>query len=63
MNRRAEIVDAAGPGGLGGTFAGNPMSCEAALAALDALAEEKLLDSAARCAGPGLARALAAGRS
>jgi 4-aminobutyrate aminotransferase/(S)-3-amino-2-methylpropionate transaminase len=32
---RAEIMDAAGPGGLGGTFAGNPLSCEAALAVLD----------------------------
>ena len=43
---RAEIMDTAGPGGLGGTFGGNPMSCEAALAALDALAEEKLLGRA-----------------
>jgi 4-aminobutyrate aminotransferase / (S)-3-amino-2-methylpropionate transaminase / 5-aminovalerate transaminase len=32
---RAEIMDAPGPGGLGGTFAGNPLSCEAALAVLD----------------------------
>jgi 4-aminobutyrate aminotransferase/(S)-3-amino-2-methylpropionate transaminase len=32
---RAEIMDAAAPGGLGGTFAGNPLSCEAALAVLD----------------------------
>jgi len=28
---RAEIMDAPGPGGLGGTFAGNPVSCAAAL--------------------------------
>ena len=32
---RAEIMDAPGPGGLGGTFAGNPAACEAALAVLD----------------------------
>jgi 4-aminobutyrate aminotransferase/(S)-3-amino-2-methylpropionate transaminase len=32
---RAEIMDAAGVGGLGGTFIGNPVSCAAALAALD----------------------------
>ncbi len=37
---RAEIMDAPGPGGLGGTFAGNPLSCEAALAVLD-LFEQK----------------------
>ncbi len=33
---RAEIMDAPGPGGLGGTFAGNPLSCAAANAVLDA---------------------------
>src|ERR1700719_3922220 len=32
---RSEIMDAPGPGGLGGTFAGNPLSCAAALATLD----------------------------
>ena len=32
---RAQIMDAPGPGALGGTFAGNPVSCEAALAVLD----------------------------
>jgi 4-aminobutyrate aminotransferase len=34
---RAEIVDAVPPGGLGGTFGGNPLSCAAANAILDAL--------------------------
>ena len=34
---RAEIVDAPGPGGLGGTFGGNPVACAAAIATLDAL--------------------------
>ena len=33
---RAEVMDAPGPGGLGGTFAGNPLSCAAANAVLDA---------------------------
>jgi 4-aminobutyrate aminotransferase/(S)-3-amino-2-methylpropionate transaminase len=32
---RAELMDAPGPGGLGGTFGGNPVSCAAALAVLD----------------------------
>jgi 4-aminobutyrate aminotransferase / (S)-3-amino-2-methylpropionate transaminase / 5-aminovalerate transaminase len=31
---RAEIMDAVSPGGLGGTFGGNPVSCSAALAAI-----------------------------
>ncbi|HEY6292480.1 MAG TPA: 4-aminobutyrate--2-oxoglutarate transaminase [Terriglobia bacterium] len=32
---RAEIMDAPGPGSVGGTFGGNPLACEAALAVLD----------------------------
>jgi 4-aminobutyrate aminotransferase / (S)-3-amino-2-methylpropionate transaminase / 5-aminovalerate transaminase len=32
---RAEVVDAVGPGGLGGTFGGNPIACAAAVAVLD----------------------------
>ena len=40
---RAEIMDAPGPGGLGGTFAGNPLSCAAANAVLDAFEREDLL--------------------
>jgi 4-aminobutyrate aminotransferase/(S)-3-amino-2-methylpropionate transaminase len=40
---RAEIMDAPGPGGLGGTFAGNPLSCAAALAVLDIFEREDLL--------------------
>ena len=36
---RAEVMDAVAPGGLGGTFGGNPLSCAAALAVLDAIAE------------------------
>ena len=36
---KAEVMDAVHPGGLGGTFGGNPVSCAAACAVLDALAE------------------------
>ncbi len=43
---RAEIMDAPGPGGLGGTFAGNPVSCAAALAVLDLFEKTNLLDRA-----------------
>jgi 4-aminobutyrate aminotransferase/(S)-3-amino-2-methylpropionate transaminase len=40
---RAEIMDAPGPGGLGGTFAGNPLACAAALAVFDIFEREDLL--------------------
>lgn len=43
---RAEIMDAPGPGGLGGTFAGNPVSCEAALAVLDLFEQNDLYSRA-----------------
>jgi 4-aminobutyrate aminotransferase/(S)-3-amino-2-methylpropionate transaminase len=43
---RAEIMDAPLPGGLGGTFAGNPLACAAALATLDAFAEDGILENA-----------------
>jgi len=39
---RAEIMDAPGVGQLGGTFAGNPAACEAALAVLDMIEREGL---------------------
>ncbi|HSY58041.1 MAG TPA: 4-aminobutyrate--2-oxoglutarate transaminase [Terriglobales bacterium] len=39
---RAEIMDAPGVGGLGGTFGGNPVSCAAALAAIEILTRENL---------------------
>jgi 4-aminobutyrate aminotransferase / (S)-3-amino-2-methylpropionate transaminase / 5-aminovalerate transaminase len=38
---RAELMDAVPPGGLGGTFGGNPLSCAAALAILGALEEAR----------------------
>ena len=40
---RAEIMDAAGVGGLGGTFGGNPLACAAALAALEIIEKQGLL--------------------
>jgi 4-aminobutyrate aminotransferase/(S)-3-amino-2-methylpropionate transaminase len=41
---RADIMDSAAPGGLGGTYAGNPLACAAALAVLDVIEEEGLLE-------------------
>ena len=43
---RAAIMDAPDPGGLGGTYAGSPIDCAAALAVLDVIAEEKLIERA-----------------
>jgi 4-aminobutyrate aminotransferase/(S)-3-amino-2-methylpropionate transaminase len=43
---RAKYMDAVEPGGLGGTYGGSPIGCAAALAVLDVMAEEKLLDRA-----------------
>jgi len=39
---KAEIMDAPAPGGLGGTYAGNPLAVAAAHAVIDVMAEEKL---------------------
>jgi 4-aminobutyrate aminotransferase/(S)-3-amino-2-methylpropionate transaminase len=44
---RAEIMDAPTPGGLGGTYSGNPLGCAAALAVLDIIEEEKLIERGA----------------
>ncbi|MFB2549988.1 4-aminobutyrate--2-oxoglutarate transaminase [Ensifer soli] len=43
---RAEIMDKIPAGGVGSTFAGNPLSCAAALAVLEVIAEEKLVERA-----------------
>ncbi len=40
---RAEIVDAVPPGGLGGTFGGNPLSCAAGVVVLDTVSDEAFL--------------------
>ena len=43
---RAEVMDAPGPGGLGGTYAGNPLAIAAAHAVLDVIDEEQLCERA-----------------
>ncbi|PFA22269.1 4-aminobutyrate--2-oxoglutarate transaminase [Bacillus cereus] len=43
---RAELMDAPGPGQLGGTFSGSPVACAAALAVLDVIEEEQLVERA-----------------
>ncbi len=43
---KAEIMDHTGPGALGGTFGGNPLACEAALAAIEAIENERLCERA-----------------
>src|SRR5262245_16590226 len=45
---RAEVMDKAYVGGLGGTYTGNPVSCAAALAAVEYIEREKLPERAAR---------------
>ena len=44
VSGKAEIMDAPRKGGLGGTYAGNPLGVAAALAVLDVMEEEKLLE-------------------
>ncbi len=44
---RADLMDAVGPGGLGGTYGGSPVACAAALAVLDVIEEEQLAERAA----------------
>ncbi|MBL8906181.1 MAG: 4-aminobutyrate--2-oxoglutarate transaminase [Rhizobiales bacterium] len=43
---RAKMMDAPDPGGLGGTYAGNPVACAAALGVFDAFEQDKLLEKA-----------------
>ncbi len=45
---RAEVMDAPDPGGLGGTYGGNPVACAAGLAVMDIMRDEKLPERAAR---------------
>ncbi|MEM6888431.1 MAG: 4-aminobutyrate--2-oxoglutarate transaminase [Pseudomonadota bacterium] len=40
---RSDVMDAMAPGGLGGTYGGNPVACAAALAAIEAIDSEGLL--------------------
>jgi 4-aminobutyrate aminotransferase/(S)-3-amino-2-methylpropionate transaminase len=43
---RSEIMDAPGPSAIGGTYVGNPVACAAAVAVLDVIEEEGLLERA-----------------
>lgn len=43
VSGRAELMDSPMPGALGGTYAGSPIACAAALAVLDVMEEEGLL--------------------
>jgi 4-aminobutyrate aminotransferase/(S)-3-amino-2-methylpropionate transaminase len=45
---RAEIMDAVHPGGLGGTFGGNPVACAAALGSIETMTKEDLPSAARR---------------
>ncbi|MEA5121279.1 MAG: 4-aminobutyrate--2-oxoglutarate transaminase [Propionibacterium sp.] len=45
---RAELMDAVQPGGLGGTYGGNPIVCAAAVAAIQTMTDLKLADRALR---------------
>jgi len=43
---KADIMDMVEPGGLGGTYGGNPLACAAAMAVLDIIRDEDLLERA-----------------
>ena len=45
---RADVMDAVHPGGLGGTYGGNPVAVAAALAAIEVMEEENLTEKATR---------------
>lgn len=44
---KADIMDAPMPGGLGGTYGGSPVGCAAALAVIDVIQKENLVEAAA----------------
>ena len=48
VSGRADVMDAPNPGGLGGTYAGNPLAVAAAHAVLDVMVEERLCERAAK---------------
>jgi 4-aminobutyrate aminotransferase / (S)-3-amino-2-methylpropionate transaminase / 5-aminovalerate transaminase len=45
---RADIMDAVAPGGLGGTYGGSPIACAAALAVLEVIKQERVLERSLR---------------
>ena len=53
---KAELMDSVGDSGIGGTFAGNPVACRAALEVLKIIEEERLLARAAELGEQILAR-------
>ena len=53
---RAELMDAPAPGGLGGTFGGNPVACAAALAVLEVIERDDLCARARRIGEVAIAR-------
>jgi 4-aminobutyrate aminotransferase/(S)-3-amino-2-methylpropionate transaminase len=56
VTARAEIMDVVHVGGLGGTFGGNPLACRAALAVLDQIEREGLLERAESIGAAALSR-------
>jgi len=56
VTARAEIMDGIHVGGLGGTFGGNPLACRAALAVLDQIERDRLVERAERIGGVILSR-------
>lgn len=54
---RADVMDAPAPGGLGGTYAGSPVACAAALAVIQAFEDEQLL-ARSKAVGERLVRGL-----
>ena len=59
---RAEIMDAVHPGGLGGTYGGNPVACAAALGAIETMESQDLPGRARRIGDIMLPRLQQAGR-
>lgn len=57
---RAEVMDAPAPGGLGGTYAGNPLAVAASHAVIDVIEQEKLVDRSNRLGEKLMARLTAA---
>jgi 4-aminobutyrate aminotransferase/(S)-3-amino-2-methylpropionate transaminase len=53
---RADLMDAVDPGGLGGTYAGNPVACAAALGAIETIESEGLVTRAEAIGKQALAR-------
>ena len=51
LTGKAEIMDAPGPGGLGGTYGASPIACAAALAVIEVIEEEGLIDQAQSLGG------------